>query len=176
MFMAHLVTCVYCKKKYDRDKVPTTQISERRYAHKECADRALAEAKANEEARISLEKYIIQLLKLKYLEPRIQKQINQFVNEYRFTYSGIEKSLRYFYEVKGNSIEKANGGIGIVPYVYKDAYNYYKAQWEAKQRNKCKRMEDYLPKEQIVVIKPPERKIKKRKLFSFLDEEAADGE
>ena len=37
-------------------------------------------------------------------------------------------------------------------------------------------MEDYLPKDEIIVIKPPERKIKKRKLFSFLDEEVEDGE
>ena len=174
--MAHNVTCVYCKKKSDRDKIPTVQISERRYAHKTCSDQALAEAKANEEARLSLEKYIIKLLKLDYLEPRIQKQINTYINNNHYTYSGIEKSLRYFYEVKGNSIEKANGGIGIVPYVYKDAYNYYYAQWEAQQKNKDKRMEDYLPKDEIIVIKPPERKIKKRKLFSFLDEEVEDGE
>lgn len=169
--MAHNVTCVYCKKKFDRDKKPFVQISERRYAHKECSDKALAEAKANEEARISLENYIIKLLKLSYLEPRIQKQIKQFVNDYHYTYSGIEKSLRYFYEVKGNSIEKANGGIGIVPYVYKDAYNYYYALWEANQKNELKRMEDYLPKETVITIKPPERKIKKRKLFSFLEED-----
>ena len=60
--------------------------------------------------------------------------------------------------------------------MYKDAYNYYYAQWEAQQKNKDKRMEDYLPKDEIIVIKPPERKIKKRKLFSFLDEEVEDGE
>ena len=174
--MAHNVTCVYCKEKFDRDKKPYVQISERRYAHKKCADDALAQAKANEDARLSLEKYIIKLLKLDYLEPRIQKQIKTYINDNHYTYSGIEKSLRYFYEVKGNSIEKANGGIGIVPYVYKDAYNYYYAQWEAQQKNKDKQVENYIPKEEIIVIKPPQRKVKKRKLFSFLDEEVEDGE
>ena len=28
------------------------------------------------------------------------------------------------YDIKGNPKEKANGGIGIIPYVYKDALNY----------------------------------------------------
>ncbi len=174
--MAHTVTCVYCKNKFDRDKQPYVQISERRYAHKKCSDDTLAQAKANEEARLSLEQYIIKLLKLDYLEPRIQKQIKIYINDNHYTYSGIEKSLRYFYEVKGNSIEKANGGIGIVPYVYKDAYNYYYAQWEAQQKNKDKKVENYIPKEEIIVIKPPQRKVKKRKLFSFLDKEVEDGE
>ena len=46
------------------------------------------------------------------------------------------KALIYFYEVKGNSVEKANGGIGIIPWIYKDAYNYYYDLWMIKQRNK----------------------------------------
>jgi hypothetical protein len=47
------------------------------------------------------------------------------MSKYNYTYSGIHRSLEYFYEVKGNSLDKANGGIGIVPFVYQDAYNYY---------------------------------------------------
>lgn len=35
--MAHIVTCIYCKKKFDRDKYPFVQVSPRRYAHKECS-------------------------------------------------------------------------------------------------------------------------------------------
>ena len=35
--MAHIVTCIYCKKKFDRDKFPFIQVSQRRYAHQECS-------------------------------------------------------------------------------------------------------------------------------------------
>lgn len=35
--MAHVVLCPYCKKKFDRDKVPFVRVAERRYAHEDCA-------------------------------------------------------------------------------------------------------------------------------------------
>ena len=107
-----------------------------------------------------------------YVNARIRKQINEFMSKYNYTYSGIQRSLEYFYEVKGNNINKANGGIGIVPFVYQDAYNYYYSLWLAKQRNVNKDLREYYtPKVVEVKIPVPERKIKKRKLFTFLDEE-----
>ena len=36
-------------------------------------------------------------------------------------------TLRYFYDVKKGDKEKANGGIGIIPFIYKDAENYWRA-------------------------------------------------
>lgn len=111
------------------------------------------------------------LFKIDYIDPRIRKQINQYINEYHYSYSGILKSLTYFYEIKGNSLDKANGGIGIVPYVYKNAYNYYFAIWEAQQKNEGKVIEEYKPKVKEVVIPIPKRKVRKRRLFAFLDEE-----
>jgi hypothetical protein len=35
--MAHIVTCMYCKKRFDRDKYPYITVSSRRYAHQECS-------------------------------------------------------------------------------------------------------------------------------------------
>jgi hypothetical protein len=109
-----------------------------------------------------------------YINARIRKQINIYIEEYKFTYSGILKALIYFFEIKGNSIEKANGGIGIVPYVYKDAYNYYYDLWLANQKNENKAIKEYIPVIKEVRITPPQRKIKKRNIFSFLDEEVVD--
>ena len=169
--MAHIVTCVYCKKKFDRDKIPFVQISQRRYAHKECSEQENQRLFKEEADKIALENYIIQLLKLEYITPRIRKQLNTYQEQYGYTYSGMHKALIYFYEIKGNSVEKANGGIGIIPYVYQDAYNYYYALWEAQQSNKDKNIETYIPVEEVVRIPVPQRKLKKRKLFTFLDEE-----
>ncbi len=169
--MAHIVTCVYCKKKFDRDKIPFVQISQRRYAHKECSEQENQRLFKEEADKIALENYIIQLLKLEYITPRIRKQLNTYQEQYGYTYSGMHKALIYFYEIKGNSVEKANGGVGIIPYVYQDAYNYYYALWEAQQANKDKNIETYIPVEEVVRIPVPQRKLKKRKLFTFLDEE-----
>lgn len=169
--MAHIVTCVYCKKKFDRDKYPFVQISPRRYAHKECSEGENTRLKQEELDKQALEEYILKLFGEEYITPRVRKQINTYREEYQYSYSGIRKALIYFYEIKGNSIEKANGGIGIVPYVYKDAFNYYYTIWEANQKNKEKVIVDYTPQEQVVRIPVPQRKLKQRKLFTFLDEE-----
>lgn len=169
--MAHVVTCIYCKHKFDRDKQPCVQVSSRRYAHTECSI-SEEQKKAKEELdKESLNNYIIKLFKIEYVDARIQKQIKQYVEEYNFTYSGIQKALTYFFEIKGNSIEKANGGIGIVPYVYKNAYDYYFSLWQAQQKNENKDIVAYIPTVKEIVIPRPQRKVKKRELFTFLDEE-----
>lgn len=174
--MAHVVTCVYCKKKFDRDKFPFVQISNRRYAHKECSMTEEEKQSQIEKDKEALENYIMKLFNITYIDPRIRKQIKQYIEEYHYTYSGIHKSLTYFYEIKGNSIDKANGGIGIVPYVYQNAYRYYFSLWEAQQKNEHKIVEEYIPTVKEIVIPVPQRQIKKRKLFTFLDEEMEHGQ
>jgi hypothetical protein len=124
-----------------------------------------------EQDKIALENYIMKMFNTTYIDPRIRKQIKQYVEDYHYTYSGIHKSLTYFYEIKGNSIDKANGGIGIVPYIYQKAYQYYFSLWEAQQKNKDVVIEEYVPIVKEIIIPPPQRKTKKRKLFTFLDEE-----
>lgn len=59
----------------------------------------------------------------------------------------------------------------IVPYCYQDAYNYYYAIWLAQESNREKNVEAYKPEVIEITIKEPVRKIKKRKLFCFLEEE-----
>ena len=169
--MAHIVTCQYCRKKFDRDKIPFVQISPKRYAHKDCSKKEDARLKQEEADKIDLENYIMKLLGEDYISPRVRKQINTYREQYQYTFSGMKKALVYFYEVKGNSTEKANGGIGIVPYVYKDAFNYYYSIWETRQKYEGKAVEEYTPVDKVVRISPPQRKLKKRQLFTFLDEE-----
>lgn len=167
----HKVKCIYCGVTFDRDKLPFIQVSQRRYAHQECSLTEEQKKSKEEQDKIDLDNYIMQLFKIDYVDARIRKQIKQYREEYNYTYSGIRKALIYFYEVKGNPIEKANGGIGIVPYVYQNAYNYYLALWQAQQKNQDKVLTNYVPKVKEVVIPRPQRKVKKRELFTFLDEE-----
>lgn len=134
---------------------------------------AAAEANKSQEQKDleALEAYIKKLFGETTINPRTRKFINQYINEYKYTYSGILKSLVYFFEVQGNSIEKANGSIGIVPYIYDKAFQYYYALWLANQQNENKVMKDYVPTSREVVIRPPQSTVKRRKLFTFLDKE-----
>lgn len=170
----HIVKCAICNKQFDANMEPFVKVNSRRYAHEKCALSEEEHKSKEQKDREALEAYILQLFNIEYINPRIKKQIDTFAKENNYTYSGMHKALVYFFEVKGNSIEKANGGIGIIPYVYQQAFNYYYAIWEAQQRNinKTPVLQDYKPKVIEVRIPNPERKVKKkRNLFSFLDEE-----
>lgn len=172
--MAHYVICSICGKKFDRDKMQFKQTSARRYAHLECAVASENTRKQEDIDREELEKYVMALLKEEYVSPKVRKQINTFIEEYGFTYSGIRKALIYFYEVKKNDPSKANGGIGIVPYCYRQAREYYYTLWLAQQRNEGKVMTDYIPQTKVVRIPPPQLKVRKAKHFSFFEEEEAN--
>ena len=130
---------------FDRDKEPFKQISERRYAHLTCAIAAENEKSQAEKDKEDLENYIMNLLGEEFISPKVRKQISNYIETYNFTYSGMKKALVYFYEVKGNDKSKANGGIGIIPYVYRDAYNYYYSIWLANQKNEDKIVPNYKP-------------------------------
>lgn len=174
--MPHYVNCLYCKTRFDRDKIPFKAVTSRRYAHLECYQEESQKQMELEKDKVNLETYIMKLFGDDYVSPFIRKQINTYIQEYNYTYSGILKALIYFFEVKGNGIEKANNGIGIVPYVYKDAYNYYYAIWLANQKNEnyVKTVETMEMPVREIRIPVPQRKIKERKLFTFLDEEVAE--
>jgi hypothetical protein len=118
-----------------------------------------------------LEKYIMALLKEEYISPRVRKQMTQFVDEYGYTYSGMRKALIYFYEVKHNDPAKANGGIGIIPYCYNQARDYYYSLWLAQQKNENKVIDEYKPTVVEIKIQPPQIKPQKKRWFKFFEEE-----
>ena len=72
-----------------------------------------------------LNEYICNLFDYIKPGPRILTQIKQFTQENGYTHKGIQRTLQYFYEVQNNTIQKSNGGIGIVPYMYNEAQAYY---------------------------------------------------
>ena len=173
--MAHYVTCAICKERFDRDKYPAVLVSSRRYAHAACAGTLSPEETQREKDRKDLEQYIIKLFNLEHMDGRITLQIKKYMQDHpEYTYSGIKRTLEYFYEVKKNSIEKANGGIGIVPWVYEEAKRYYYNQWLLSQKNADKDISMYVPKIKKIRIKPPKREPRKRRIFTFLDKEEVE--
>ncbi len=162
--------CPVCGKSFDKNSTPYHQEG-RRYLHIECWARKEANKTQDEKDKEALEDYIKELFKLTVIPIKIEKQINSFHNEYNYTYTGIKKALVYHFEVKQGDIKQANGGIGIVPYVYEQARQYYYQIWLAQQTNNEKVLEDYVPTEVHIKIKNPQKQPKRRKLFEFLDRE-----
>lgn len=170
IFIAHYVICSVCGERFNRDITPCVQTSSRRYAHKACAIASENTRKQEDIDKEELEKYIMKLLKEDYISPKVRKQMNTFIKDYNYTYSGMKKALVYFYEVKGNDPAKANGGIGIIPYCYRQAFEYYYSLWLAQQKNEDKIITDYIPSVRTVRIPVPQLKRKIRK-FTFLEED-----
>ena len=165
------VKCPYCDKYFHREMEEYVQINKTRYAHKACYDRHNSEMDQEERDKEILIKYIKQLFSIDSIPAKITKQMQDYHDNKQYTYSGMYKSLVWFYQIKGHPIEKANGGIGIIPYVYEDARNYYLAMWQASQQNQAKPIEQWKPTVIEIHIPPPERKPMKSHKFSFLDEE-----
>jgi hypothetical protein len=166
----HMVICSICGERFDRDKVQAVKTSARRYAHLRCkpdGEKVPLPNTVIDEDLQKLEEYIKKLLNEDYVNARVKKQIKDFKEEYGYSYSGMLKSLVYFYEVKGNSIEKANGGIGILPFVYQDAYNYYYSLYLAQLVNEEKDVNQYKTKVREIVIKSPSVAEKPVRLFDL---------
>ena len=109
------------------------------------------------------------------MDGRITLQIKKYMQDHPdYTYSGIKRTLQYFYEIKGNPVDKTKVGIGIVPWVYDEAKRYYYNQWLLSQKNADKNIQAYVPKIKEIIIKPPKREPKKRRIFMFLDEEEVE--
>lgn len=106
-------------------------------------------------------------------------QIKSLKEKRGYSYSGMMRSLIYYYQKLGNEPQRTYGSaVSIVPYVYEKAYNYYYNIWLLQQRNKQENLEYKAnPTQEIrnITIKEPERtpiKIEMRKpLFGFLEED-----
>lgn len=110
-----IVKCAFCGNGVS--KTEASRHKNKNY-HPDCLEKQLEKE--------DLVEYICKLFSLKAPGPRIYTQIRNFLSKYQYyTYKGIKQALTYFYEVQNKPVEKANQGIGIVPYVYDDAQKYY---------------------------------------------------
>lgn len=163
--------CMYCKKPINLLEDEYVQPFENLYAHKECQDKEEQRPKSDRE---QLEMYIANLYGEDFCPPRLQQQIIKFETERGLTYSGMLKSLIYFYDIKNNPIPEYQS-VGIIPYIYDEAKEYYKKLYYASLYNSQRDIKSYIPKEQKISITQPHREaVHRRNLFTFLDEEGED--
>ena len=167
--MAHAwVKCLYCGKQFDRLSEPCVKLG-RRYAHKECYDSQDDEDLKKEKEKSDFFDYLKELYGSDYNFVAVSKQAENYIKQYGFTYSGMLKSLKWFYEVKHNDKESANGKIGIIPYIYEDAKKYYYNLYLAQQRNKD--VQGYRLEVKEIVIASPRMYVAPPKLFDLGDED-----
>ena len=181
--MAHPCICSVCGKKFDRDIVQAVKSGARRYAHQTCMpDGEIVplppptgkkkvvkkESKEDPEMR-ELKDTIKDIFGDKANWAMCIKQIKTYTaSPYSYSLSGIRKSLIYFYQVKNHPIEKANGNIAIVPYIYKEAYDYYYQLFLLENQFENK---EIIEKEEREIVIPPPKPRRKFKLFKLWSDE-----
>lgn len=174
----HVVKCPKCGESFDTNIVQAVRVGARRYGHASCypdsKDFVPLATSTEDPDLVKLKDYISQKYGDKARWPLINKQIKDYLAK-GYSLSGILKSLVWFYDIKNNSPDKSNGGIGIVEYAYQDAYNYYYNLFIAQSQNENKNVQEITSKVREITIKAPERPIKKR-FFKFLDEEEVEDE
>lgn len=121
------VKCPVCEKYFKRSE-EEFQYHKNRYYHKICFNN---KNKTNQDKEDLM--FYIQKLLRKKADYKINSQLKNFVDNKKYQYKDIKNALYYFYEIKNNPIAKANGGIGIVPYVIDEAKEYFKEKEERAQ-------------------------------------------
>lgn len=164
----HFVKCLYCGKTFDANIESFIKPRANRYAHTECHQRANENKTQEEKDYEQLVEYIKHLFG--NLNPRVWKQIKEY-KELGYTYSGMYKTLVWWFDLKHGDIEKANGGIGIIPFVYDQASQYYYALYLAHIANENADVEHFKTPVKEFTIETPRAQRRPRKLFKFREDE-----
>ena len=162
-----LVKCPYCNEYFDRLSEPFVKIG-RRYAHETCYQKQNPDTIKQDIAKEDFYAYIKEKYGNDYPYVAISKQAESYIKQYGFTYSGMLKTLKWFYEIQGGKKENARG-IGIIPYIYENAKQHYYKLYLAQERNK--EINNYRLETKEIVIASPRMYIAPPKLFDLGDEE-----
>lgn len=125
----HIVHCRVCKQEIDINNENNWLLASRNYYyHKTCYGRfkESKEVKIDQDYIPLIFDYIARDLKVSYDYYKVKAQINQFLKD-GMTCKGILFTLKYYYDKYGKeNWERGYGGIGIVPYCYKEATDYWR--------------------------------------------------
>ena len=161
--------CRICHMPIDKKKGEGTEWimpSQNWYYHKECYDTWRAAPATDEEWVDMIFDFLARDMKVSYNYFLCKQQIENFWKKQKINPKGIYFSLKYFYEIKGNSWEKGHGGIGIVPYVFDDAKAYW-AERERKKHGFMKQIEQEAKERTVIKITRTPRRREKYDLDSI---------
>ena len=158
--------CRICHQLIDKNNNDWCMPSVNFYYHIKCYnDWKVSQPPIDDEWIPLIYDFLARDLKVSYNYYLCDSQRKKFIRENKFTNKGIYFTLKYFYEVKKNSWDKGHGGIGIVPYAYKEATEYWTEQ-ERRQRGFVDAIEKQLKERanrETVVIKRTQKKKNKAK-------------
>lgn len=130
--MPHIIQCRICRKKFDTELEDYVLVGQKSYYHQSCYDewvknRNQATANGDEDFwKESVIDYLYRDVKMSINFAKLDNQWSSFIKpERKMTPKGIYFALRYHFDVMKGDKEKALGGIGIVPSIYKDAAQYW---------------------------------------------------
>ena len=116
------VKCLYCGETFYREAESYEKIGNR-YAHSKCAEEHRKNVSAESYKDLILKK-VKEYLGTSFIRQKTDRQIQSFLKDGK-TLEGIYQAVVYWFDVKNGDIEAANGGIGIVDYIYDEAIKYY---------------------------------------------------
>lgn len=119
--MSHMVTCRECKKKFDANKEAYYLKSQNWYYCQECWGKIEEETEYTKK----IHELMQTILQDEYNRAKINNQIKSLKEE-RKSVKGIYYTLDYWYNIKKSDSSKANGGIGIVSYIWRDSCEYWR--------------------------------------------------
>lgn len=124
------VKCPQCGEMMNREgKIPVKS----RFYHPECLEdlrKQNAEGtksvnlSSNENEYAELISYICERYDIPRPTGMILKQIKTYKEDFGYRYKGMELALRFFYDLEENHV-RDDAGVGIIPYVYDRAKNFY---------------------------------------------------
>lgn len=177
-----LVKCRFCGLLIDREdpnpKRPWAMPSKNWFYHKDCYnDFAKVKKKM---ADITNDEKFSDDYWLQMLYDYLQKDLKMPIEEYGFvqwnryvkqgyTPKGIYFCLRWFYDVQHGDRTKSGGGIGIVPYIYKEGCSYW-VQKRVEDEEKREKIEEQMrrQKEQEVInVTIPRKKRQRNKSMDW---------
>lgn len=116
--------------------------------------------------RKTLVSYICKLFGLKAPGPVIYAQRKTFMEKYNYTDAGILKTLMYLYDIKKTKIDGAQERIGLIPYAYNEAQEYF-AQEDYKKKEIATQMANAITNQKIelIHIKQMPKEVKKKEFI-----------
>lgn len=175
--MPHVIQCRLCKTRFDTEKEEFILVGKRSYYHKDCYEKWIKsrnQAAASGDAdfwKESVIDYLYRDVKMSIDFAKLDSQWNSFTKpERKMTPKGIYFALRYYYDVQHGDKEKALGGIGIVPNLYRESAQYWTDLENRKQGTLEAIIEQIKSREArpVMTIKKEEKK-KDKKRFNIED-------
>lgn len=160
--MARKVKCPTCGTLNDKEN---TISHSSKYYCKDCYDSKIKETQNYKE----LITYICELYQIEAPTGWILKQIKDFKEQFNYSYKGIGTTLRYFFEIKEGNDVADSMGIGIVPFVYDEAYKFYVDKKAIKDSVVNFNLEEIEANKKVITIKRNADEVNKFKEIALID-------